>query len=187
MIFEETNRYSDRDVAEAIEKLKDGSAEAFHLLYIKYQNSVYRFCLKMLGSPALAKDAFQETFVKVYENRMKFKGTTFLPWVFTIARNICYNVIRDNKHFDSFDEIQHGSMKAPESDAGMKEFIDNAIQSLPISLREALILREYEEYSYQQIADVLDIDLSLAKVRVHRARLLLRKLLTPIVKELNEP
>jgi RNA polymerase sigma-70 factor (ECF subfamily) len=53
-------------------------------------------------------------------------------------------------------------------------------------LKEALLLREYEGYSYQEIAEILGIDLSLAKVRVHRARVQLRKILTPIVKEINE-
>ena len=55
-----------------------------------------------------------------------------------------------------------------------------------LALREALILREYEECSYQEIAEILSIDLSLAKVRVHRARLLLKKLLKPIEKEYYE-
>ncbi len=74
----------------------------------------------------------------------------------------------------------------PNSDIGMREFIEKSIAQLPVTLREALILREYEERSYQEIADILGIELSLAKVRVHRARLLLRKMLQPIMKEIHE-
>ncbi|MGE5479589.1 MAG: RNA polymerase sigma factor [Chloroflexota bacterium] len=178
---------NESDIAEAIVQLKAGSAEAFHLLYRQYNQKVYRFCLRMLGDEAAAKDAFQETFIKVYENRKNFRGENFAAWLFTIARHTCLNHIRARKKHDTFDEIYHGSMKAPsESDVGMKQYIDKAVSMLPEALREALILREYEEYSYQEIADILGIELSLAKVRVFRARTLLRKLLKPLVREINE-
>ena len=176
----------DDEIQQAAEDLKKGSAEAFHLLYDKYQLSIYRFCLKMLGDSALAKDAFQETFIKVYENRKSFRGANFAAWLYTIARHTCLNVLRAKKEFEIFDEVYHGQTNEPNEDVGMKDFIERAISSLPIALKEAFILREYEECSYQQIAEILGIDLSLAKVRVHRARLLLRKMLTPLVKELNE-
>lgn len=174
------------DEQKAIESLKTGSAEAFHVLYNKYQQKVYRFCLRMMVDPVQAKDAFQETFIKVYENRKNFKGTNFTAWLFTISRHVCLNMIRSQKNHETFDEIYHGNMKSPDSDVGLKEVLEQAVQSLPVNLKEALILREYEDCSYQEIADILGIDLSLAKVRVHRARLILRKILQPLVKEINE-
>lgn len=177
---------SDDELIQAAEDLKKGSAEAFHILYNKYQQNIYRFCLRMLGDSMLAKDAFQEIFIKVYENRKNFRGNNFAAWLYTIARNTCLNHIRARREHEVFDEIYHGEMRAPQNDIGMRQFIEKSIAQLPISLREALILREYEERSYQEIADILGIDLSLAKVRVHRARLLLRKMLQPIVKEINE-
>lgn len=177
---------SEDELASEIESLKQGSAEAFHVLYNKYQQNVYRFCLKMLGDSEQAQDAFQETFIRVYENRKSFRGSNFTAWLYTIARHTCLNHIRSRKEHEVFDEVYHGTMKAPDTDVGMKEFIEKSIYMLPVSLREALILREYEECSYQEIAEILSIDLSLAKVRVFRARTLLRKLLTPLVKEINE-
>ena len=186
MFGSKKHKANDEMVQEAVDNLKKGSGEAFHVLYNKYQQQVYRFCVRMVGDQNLAKDAFQETFIKVYENRKNFKGENFTAWLYTIARHTCLNQLRSKKEYESFDEVYHGSMKAPESDIGMKKFIDEAISMLPISLREALLLREYEECSYQEIADILAIDVSLAKVRVHRARVLLRKLLTPLMKEINE-
>lgn len=186
MLDDNKNIANDPELLDALENLRKGSAEAFHLLYNKYHHNIYRFCLKMLGDTAMAKDAFQEVFIKVYENRKSFHGSNFSSWLYTIARNTCINAIRNKKGHESFDEIYHGEMRAPDGDIAMKDFIDNAIESLPVTLRESLILREYEDCSYHEIAEILDIDLSLAKVRVHRARLLLRKLLTPLVKELNE-
>lgn len=174
------------DEKSAAENLKNGSAEAFQILYSKYSQKVYRFCLRMLGDPDQASDAFQDTFIKVYEHRKNFRGTNFAAWLFTIARHTCLNMIRARKDHDIFDESFHGKMKARNSDVAMKDYIDKAISMLPVALREALILREYEEYAYKEIAEILGIDLSLAKVRVYRARVLLRKLLKPLVKELNE-
>ncbi len=186
MFGKRLNRAEHQNVQDAIDALKQGSAEAFHLLYSKYHQKIYRFCLRMLGDEAAAKDAFQETFIKVYEHRKSFRGSNFSGWLFTIARHTCLNVIRARKTHDSFDEVLNSSGYTKESDVALKDYIDKAIAVLPITLREALILREYEECSYKDIANILDIELSLAKVRVHRARLILRKLLTPLVKELNE-
>ena len=60
------------------------------------------------------------------------------------------------------------------------------IDTLPDSYREAIILREYEELSYEEISKVLDVEVNLVKVRVHRGRKILKKLLEPVVKEINE-
>lgn len=171
---------------QTIEAMKSGSAEAFHLIYNEHSQKVYRFCLRMLGDPELAEDAFQDIFVKVYEKKALFEGNNFNAWLFTIARNTCLNVLRSKRQFDQFDEDFHGGKYEMSNDIGVKKFIEESIQKLPIALREALLLREYEDCTYKEIAGILDIDMSLAKVRVHRARLHLRKLLEPLAKELNE-
>ena len=186
MFGKRANRVNDDELKQAVKDLKKGSAEAFQILYAKYNNKVYRFCLRMLGDEAQAKDAFQETFIRVYEHRKDFHGKNFAAWLFTIARHTCLNFIRARKDHDSFDEVFHGKKTERQSDIGMKEYIESAIQMLPPAMREAIILREYEELTYQEISDVLGIDLSLAKVRVHRGRVLLRKLLKPLRKELYE-
>jgi RNA polymerase sigma-70 factor (ECF subfamily) len=177
---------NDQVLKQAESQLRKGSAEAFRILYDKYNKKVYRFCLRMLGDVELAEDAFQETFIKVYENRQDFRGKNFAAWLFTIARHTSLNMIRARKTHESFDETFHAKKPARVSDVGAKDFIQRAMSMLPVALREALILREYEECSYKEIAVILDIDLSLAKVRVHRARLQLRKLLKPLVKEMYE-
>lgn len=184
--MKQENKHNEENLEELISDLRKGKSDAFQILYKKYNQKVYRFCLRMLGDSEQANDAFQETFIKVYEHRKDFRGTNFKAWLFTIARHTCLNIIRSRKDHDSFDEVFHGSMHAIDTNFALKDHIDQAIAMVPISLREALILREYEQYSYQEIADFLGIDLSLAKVRVYRARMLLRKLLKPLVKELNE-
>lgn len=180
------NKISEKKLSKAVEDFPTGSAEAFHILYKEYNRKVYRFCLRMLGNEEQARDAFQDTFVKVYEKSDQFRGDNFKSWLFTIARNHCLNIIRSNKEEASFDESFHEPAKSNHEDFGKRDFIKKAIDSLPDSLREAVILREYEDLSYREIADVMNIELSLAKVRVHRARNLLREMLEPLVKEINE-
>jgi RNA polymerase sigma-70 factor (ECF subfamily) len=180
------NKISEKKLNKAVEDFNSGSAEAFHILYQEYQAKVYRFCLRMLGNEELARDAFQETFIKVYQKSGQFRGDNFKAWLFTVARNHCLNIIRSAKEQDTFDEAFHNPAASNFEDFGKRDFVKNAISKLPDALREAVILREYEELSYKEIAEVLNIELSLAKVRVHRARNLLREMLEPLVKEINE-
>lgn len=175
------------DLREAADELRSGSAVAFQFLYKEYSQSVYRFCFRMVGDSVAAQDAFQETFMKVYEHHQEFRGNNFAAWLFTIARRVCLNHLRAKKDHAIFDEEEHGSNSLlPVNDIGMQLCVNNALMLLPLQLREAAILREYEGYSYQEIALIVGIDISLAKVRVHRARLLLRKLLAPVMQEWYE-
>ncbi|GAB1372273.1 sigma-70 family RNA polymerase sigma factor [Candidatus Kapaibacterium sp.] len=188
MIFKKQITNSKLNEEDAVMVLQQGSAEAFSLLYNSYAPKIYRFCLRMLGDEQKAADAFQETFMRVYESRTAFNGQNFGAWVFKIAHNNCLNLIRlEKKELLQFDEEIHlGKTDRNIEEVGLKEQLEKAIALLPMPLREALLLREYEDFSYQEIADTLNIELSLAKVRVHRARLFLRNLLKPIVQELNE-
>ena len=178
---------SEEELLEATRGFRSGSSTAFQVLYRYHSQSVYRFCLRMVGDQNSAQDAFQETFIKVFEHHAEFRGDHFPAWLFMIARRVCLNHLRSLKKHDEYDEELHGETIQPrETDVGMKNCIEKALMMLPVQLREAAILREYEGYSYQEIASIVGIDLSLAKVRVHRARLLLKKILAPVVHEWYE-
>lgn len=137
----------------------------------------------MLGDKERAQDAFQDTFIKVFENRMTFRGENFSAWLFTIARHVCLNTIRLNRNFEEVPANSLSYSCVNSTDVGLNDFVQKAIMQLPLCLREALILREYGDHSYEEISEILEISVSLAKVRVHRARLLLKKFLEPIAKE----
>lgn len=177
------NLWNEEQLQQATEDFRRGSAEAFHILYSHYSQRIYRFCLRMLGSKEKAEDAFQETFIKVFENARNFRTNNFGAWLFTIARHICLNMIRLEKPYQEVDENSIKLSYVSRGDIGLKDFVQRSIMRLPVSLREALLLREYEDCSYEEIAQILGISVSLAKVRVHRARLLLKKLLEPIARE----
>jgi RNA polymerase sigma-70 factor, ECF subfamily len=160
---------------------RQGDRVAFRFFYDMYSSGVYRFCRHIVGDEAIAQDAFQETFIKVYEHRSELRGENIKGWLFTIARRVSLNQLRAKRaQHEAYDEALHSVEHASESDVLLKEELEKAIARLPVPFREALVLREYEGYSYQEISTILGIDLSLAKVRVHRARLLLRKELTEV-------
>ena len=187
MAFSAHHNNDEELIRKAAEQFRQGDALAFQYLYKYFSRGIYRFCLKMLGEEAAAKDAYQETFLRVYEHRAEFRGENFPAWLYTIARRVCLNVIRSRKGNEEFDELFHSNEECTESDVFLRKHIQRALDSLPDMLKEAIVLREFEGLSYQEIAEVLHIDLSLAKVRVHRARLIVRKILTPIIQERYEP
>ncbi len=171
------------DIESASKELSNGSVEAFNFLYERYQNKVYCFCVRMLGNRDIAKDAYQDIFLKVYDKRNEFKGDNFSAWLFTIARNTCLNIIRSRKQYVELEEDYKTTDSLRQSDIEMKEFIEKSLMKLPLAYREVLILREYEDCSYQEMSEILNINVSNVKVRVLRARILMRKILTPIFKE----
>ena len=189
MIFKKHIAKKKQEMTEQIASAEiiNGSRAAFDFLYDLYGRNIYAFCLRLLGEKEAAEDAFQETFCKVYEKCRDFRGENFHAWLFTIARNTCMNIIRSRKNFEEVDEnaliIDSNEMQI---DSTVKECINAALQKLPLAYREAIILRDYEEYSYEEIAEILGIEKANVKVRIDRARLLMKKMLTPIVRENNE-
>jgi RNA polymerase sigma-70 factor, ECF subfamily len=173
---------ADIDIGGLIASFRMGDARAFDSLYALYQSRIYRFCRRMMADDVLAKDAFQETFIKMYEHRAELRGENITSWLFAIARRVCLNMLRSRRvDHDAFDESFHAHAQAADGDVVLRERIEAALQRLPLTLREALVLREYEGHSYNEIAAIVGIDLSLAKVRVYRARLLMRKYLAAVM------
>ncbi|OGU58386.1 MAG: hypothetical protein A2X64_03530 [Ignavibacteria bacterium GWF2_33_9] len=173
-------------IKEAAIEFSKGSTVAFSFLYAIFNRPIYRFCMRILNDEQTAKDAFQETFVRIYEHRASFNGTNFEAWLYTTARNTCINYIRKRKRTSSLGELDFGYVPTKYTKIGIREHIEEMLDKLPLTLKEAVVLRDMQDLTYQDIADVLGIDLSLAKVRVHRARLKLKELLAPLMREINE-
>ena len=132
----------------------------------------------------MAGDAFQETFIRMYQHHRDLRTSNIQSWLFAIARRVCLNLIRTRKRQNEvFNEDLHGGAETSVGDVFLKEHLEKAMSKLPVTLREALILRDVEGHSYQEIATICGIDLSLAKVRVFRARQHMRRILTPVVVE----
>lgn len=172
-----------------------GSESAFNTLYKRYDKRLYAYCLRATASHEAAKDAFQAVMSTVFEKREQFTGGSYAAWLFTIARHHVMKVSKrqqrdlvQNKEIDEeFDALTPSDDgNAHEArDFLLQESLDRAIGQLPEDLREAFELKFYDGLQHEEIAELLKISLSLAKVRVFRAKQQLRELLTPIFKELQ--
>lgn len=159
-----------------IESFRSGDEFAFVGLYNRYKGPVYAFCYKMLLDSDAAKDVMQETFLRVYENRDRLmKSDAFKSWLFTIARNQCLNAIRrsgkhvslpDAKDLPPVAETPFTRMEKSEQ----VRFVTRFLESLPPEYREVIVLREYQNLSYEEIAAVTRSTLSAVKSRLFKAR-----------------
>lgn len=173
-----------QELSAVLSEFRAGNRAAFRTIYDLFESKIYRFCKHVVSDEAVARDAFQECFIKAYEHREELHSDNVQSWLFTIARRVCLNQLRARRTVhDRFDEAAHTETTAIVSDVFLREHLDRALQQLPITLREAILLRDVEGHTYQEIAEIVGIDLSLAKVRVYRARLQMRKILQPVVTE----
>lgn len=151
---------------------------AFRLLYDRYKAQIFIYCLRMLNDRDRAKDVLQEVFIRMHTRRETYEpGTNFNGWIHTIARNLSINARRDIKDHTSFDEqmAYAGSHDSAAGDVALRDRLAEEIARLPEIYRESLILREYEGFSYQEIADTLGVAMSTIKFRIFKAREILRE------------
>jgi RNA polymerase sigma-70 factor (ECF subfamily) len=174
---------SDRDT-EIFNRFLAGNDEAFRILYDCYERPLFLYVVKLLGTEADAQDIFQDIWVRMYRLRgERATVTKFSGLLFTIARNLSLNAIRDRKHLPdlSLEEVPpevEASLRTMEFDeADIREMLQKALAQLPASQREAFILREYNGYSYQEIAEITGATMINVKTRAWRARERLRKVI----------
>ncbi|MFK7846895.1 MAG: RNA polymerase sigma factor [Rhodothermales bacterium] len=163
-----------------IEAFQTGDEFAFVSLYNRYKDAVYAFCVKMLLNKELAQDVLQDTFLRVYENRERLlKTDSFKAWLFTIARNQCLNQLRRNNWQIPLDPEMalpphlHGAKNTPALDLEKSErieLVNRFLMELKADYREVIILREYQNMSYEEIAAVTRSTLSAVKSRLFKAR-----------------
>lgn len=163
---------------EIITSILSGQNNDYEILVQRYQGAIFNLMLRMTDSRDTAADLAQETFVRGFENLKKFSlDKTFFPWLYTIGLNIARDHCRKNSRQDantySMDMVSQVQLSSPGSDVQAHknlcgDSINQALDQLPRESREALIMRFREEFTYQEIAQVLDITLSSAKMKVQR-------------------
>jgi RNA polymerase sigma-70 factor (ECF subfamily) len=166
---------------ELMERFKTGEEDAFVLLYKRYNRRVYAYCIKMMGAKEKAEDVYQEIFIRVARKRDHFKSGNFAAWLFAIARNLCLNAIRDSVDhlpLEDMKESLHASSGEDEYDENL-EILKKAVENLPPDLREVLVLRVYNGFSYNEIAEITGAKLATVKVRIFRAKQKLYDMLAP--------
>jgi RNA polymerase sigma-70 factor (ECF subfamily) len=169
--------------AALIARIAGGEPHRFGVLVDRYQRRLWWMCLRMLGDPDEADEAVQEAFVRAWERLGEFDpAQRFYPWVFTIARNRCRNVLRRRRTwgFVSLSGVDPPAIAARDEagsgaeDGELARALEDCLAELPDDQREAFDLRHGEGFRYAEIAAVLEVPEGTVMSRLHRAREKLR-------------
>ena len=164
-----------------IQRVLGGNRDAFKTLISRYSDPLYRHALCMTGSPDVAEDILQLSFIKAYQHLAEVRGR-FDAWVFRIVANGCKDWLKNirRSHLSYDEDDQPSSYATPDEELDRTELrtdLDRALATLPSSLREAFVMKHVEGRSYEEMADLLGTTVGALKMRVHRAREALQALL----------
>ncbi len=182
----DVSKLTDRQLQQQLSSKGDESHAAFAEVYRRYNTRIFAYIVRVIGDREPAEDLFQETFLRFYRSAAGGREGSLCGFLITIARNLCLNHKRDRKvtlTLDAFDFAE--PQRFPMEDREFMDLLRRAIDILEIDLREPLILRVYNELSYEEIAAICGIAPASARVRVLRAKKKIRSILSPIIKELQ--
>ena len=190
-------KYSEQLDEDLVLRVQRGDRSAFDFLVIKYQHKIIQLVNRYVKDPSEAQDVAQEAFIKAYRALGNFRGdSAFYTWLYRIAINTAKNylVSRSRRSSDYQVDIQDAEaienapqlqgMETPERLLLNQEIIDTiktAIEKLPEEMRTAIMLREFEGMSYEEIATAMDCPVGTVRSRIFRAREAIDNKLNPLL------
>jgi RNA polymerase sigma-70 factor, ECF subfamily len=180
-----------------VQRVQAGDKAAFDLLVRKYQHRVLKLVSRFVSDAAEAEDVAQEAFLKAYRALASFRGdSAFYTWLYRIAINTAKNALVSNRRrpvdfdLDLQDPEQydrHARLKEGDTPEGVllteeiRSVVERAMEQLPEDLRTAIVLRELEGLSYEEIAEAMDCPVGTVRSRIFRAREAIDKKLKPLL------
>jgi RNA polymerase sigma-70 factor, ECF subfamily len=182
---------------ELVRRVQAGDQSAFNLLVLKYQHRVLKLIGRFVHDAAEAEDVAQEAFLKAYRALASFRGdSAFYTWLYRIAINTAKNALvsqrrrpvdfdLDLQDPDQFD--RQAKLKEADTPEGVllteeiREVVERAMEQLPEDLRTAIVLRELEGLSYEEIAEAMDCPVGTVRSRIFRAREAIDRKLKPLL------
>ena len=181
-----------------VERVQAGDKRAFDVLVSKYQRRLMRLVSRLVHDPAEAEDVVQETFIKAYRALRHFRGdAAFYTWLYRIGINTAKNYLvtqgrraatsndADAEQAESFDDGNKlRDNNTPESVLASKQIaatVNAAMEVLPIELRTAIVLREIEGLSYEEISEIMACPIGTVRSRIFRAREVIAEKLKPLL------
>ncbi len=169
-----------------VKRVQKGDKGAFDLLVLKYEQKIVNLVMRYVRDPEQAMDITQEAFIKAYRALPRFRGdSAFYTWLYRIAVNTAKNYLAAQRRrpmdieLDMQDPDQYGlhaKLKETDDPEGvtlsreLQETLERAIEALPDDLRTAIILRELDGMSYEEIAQTMDCPVGTVRSRIFRAR-----------------
>lgn len=168
----------DRDL---VGRARRGDREAFTQLIVQYQVPLYNMALRMVGGPEDAADIAQEAFLRAWEKIRTLREAPFKSWLFQIAANLCYDHFRRGRRYGTMPQDEQAGKVVglgiatpdPQERAEANErnrLVRQSIAALEHDMRMAIVLRDVNGLSYDEIAGVLRVPLGTVKSRIARAR-----------------
>ena len=187
---EASNSKDEISNAELVRKSQFGDKAAFEQLVIRHQELVFSLAYKLTGNREMANDVAQEAFIRAWKAIEKFRGdSTFSTWIYRITVNTAWTLRKKAKKHntlnidDTYEPIVIDEKKDPELvaiNSDLSSVLVNALDKIPIEQRIIVELKNIEGRSHKEIADYLDISVTAAKVRLHRAHQKLRQILEEV-------
>ena len=166
-----------------------GDGAAFSLLMSRHEGRMYAVTLRMCANREDAQDCLQDAMLRIYKAIGSFKGqSAFSTWVYRITMNTCLDELRrrKNRAASSLDTLLEGGWSPTDKDdvpekhaikSEQRRVLDRAISELPEDMRSAVVLRDIQGHSYEEIASMLDTNIGTVKSRISRGREKLRQIL----------
>ena len=187
---EASNHSDEISNSELVRKSQLGDKAAFEQLVIRHQDLVFSLAYKLTGNREMANDVAQEAFIRAWKAIEKFRGdSTFSTWIYRITVNTAWTLRKKAKKHntlnidDTYEPIVIDEKKDPELvaiNSDLSSVLINALDKIPIEQRIIVELKNIEGRSHKEIADYLDISVTAAKVRLHRAHQRLRQILEEV-------
>lgn len=185
---------------ELMRRFRNGEQEAFQVLFNRYASPVINFAYRFLHSQAEAEDLAQEVFLRVYRGRERYdERKPFKPWLYAITSRLISNRLRDIRRHPQIPlevrQEEDGTtqmLPIPETDLRPDQQVDRqektkmirrALDALPENQRTAVLLARFEEMSYEEIAQVMDVSVMAVKSLLFRAKQALKEALFPYISE----
>ena len=180
-----------------IEFQQNGTEEAFEIIVQRYKNPLTNYVFRFLGDYEACSDVVQETMIKVFRYKDTYSSVAkFSTWIYTIAGNLARTEYRRQRrrNFFSISDYgeEHGQFELPDevyrpdvmTDSGIKdEIIQKALLKVKEAYREAVVLRDVQGLSYEEISEILGVNEGTVKSRINRGRAQLQELLKDIYKD----
>ncbi len=191
--------YEDQVDLQLIEASQKGDTKAFDVLVIRYQTRVYKIVARLVKDPNETMDVCQEVFIKAFRALKKFRGdSSFYTWLYRIAINTSKNYLISQGHrlpsigFEIIDMERFSAKNGPKENGTpehilmrdeIEHLVYDTIDHLPQDLRTAIILREIDGLSYDEIANIMHCPVGTVRSRIFRARAAIDKTVQPLIQQ----
>jgi RNA polymerase sigma-70 factor, ECF subfamily len=178
---------TDETDIEVMRRVRAGDHDAFEVIVDRYKHQLVNYLTHLAGNRERAEDYAQEAFVRLYQNADRYEERGLLaPYLFRIATNLVRSEMRRSLRWRALFPMLAGHVSGNGTsphrallEEEIQKKVSAAIEELPLPFRAPLVLREMEEWSYQEIADALGCNEGTVKSRINRARQRLRERLAP--------